>query len=61
MQIITPFPLAHTTPSNTATTQQLTFRLIELKIWIFIKSAPPLVYQTNCTLTLCMYLLRTIE
>ena len=50
MKIITP-PLAHNTLINTPTTQRLTFWLIELKICIFIKSAPPLAYQTNCTLT----------
>ena len=47
--------------SNTPTTQRLTFRLIELKICIFIKSAPSLAYQTNCTPTLRMYPLRTRE
>ena len=41
--------------SDTPTTQRLNFRLIKLKICIFIKSAPPLAYQTNCTLTLRMY------
>ena len=47
--------------SDTSTTQRITFRLIELKICIFIKSAPPLAYQTNCTITLSMYPLRTRE
>ena len=54
-------PLAHNTLSDTPTTQRLTFRLIELKIFISIKSAPPLAYQTNCTLTLRMCPLRTRE
>ena len=47
--------------SDTPTNQRLTFRLIEIKIWIFIKSAPSLAYQTNCKLTLRMYTLRTSE
>ena len=61
MKIITPPPLVHNTLSDTPTTQQLTFRLIELKICIFIKSAPPLAYKTNCALTLRMHPLRTRE
>ena len=54
MKIITPPPLSHNALIDTSTTQRLTFWLIELKICIFIKSAPPLAYQNNCTLTLHM-------
>ena len=46
MKIITPPPLAHNTLSDTPTTQRLTFRLIKIKIFIFIKPPPPLAYHT---------------
>ena len=62
MQIITPPPpLARNMLIDTPTTQRLTFWSIKLKIWIFIKSVPPLAYQTNCTPPLRMYPLRTRE
>ena len=61
MKIITPSPLAHNTLSDTPTTQQLIFWLIELKICIFIKIAPPSSVSDQVYTNLAYVPLRTRE